>query len=263
SATLATIGAPRAPSVDAAPYPPFSVFDLVTALFFATLLAPTVFPYVAYDAERIWAARAYLLRGAGFAAAARGGIRPEYPPLDSIFLGFGIRDPLFEGRLLPWLLLLLFVVFFRARLARVSARLAPAALLFLVATVHVWQGIATFYADVPLMIFVVAGALLVLGLPGAGPASTFERTAGALCLMSAALLRPDGLICLGVVACAVALRARTRARGAIAPAALAVLAFLSWTLRPAELQPPPGSYRTLSHAGEWREAGRPAPPALP
>ena len=136
------------------------------------------------------------MRDEGFVHAVTAGLRPGYPPLDSILLWFGIGDPLFEGRLLPWLLLVLFAVFFRARLARTAPGLAPAGLLFLVATVHVWQGVATYYADVPLMVFAAAGSFLVLGFPaatGAAP-SRFDRVAGALCLAAAVLVRPDGLL---------------------------------------------------------------------
>jgi hypothetical protein len=248
-----------APAARAAP----SVFDAFSALFLATLLVPAVFPYIAFDANLIWAWRAYAMKDGTFAHAVTGVIRPEYPPVDSILLWLGIHDPLFEGRLGPWLLLVLFAVFFRARLARVAPRLAPAGLLFLLATVNVWQGVATFYADVPLMVLLVTGALLALGLPGDAARGPFERVAAALCLSAAVLVRPDGLYCLGVLALAALLGVRPRAGAAAAgPALAAVLAYATWALRPAALRPLPDAYRFFSHPGEWRQAGETAGGAL-
>lgn len=238
-----------------APRSPLSLLDALSALVLATLLVPSVFPYVAYDAKLVWAWRAYAMRDDGFVHAVTGGLRPGYPPLDSILLWIGIGDPLFEGRLLPWLLLVLFAVFFRARLARTAPGLAPAGLLFLVATVHVWQGVATYYADVPLMVFAAAGSLLVLGLPagtGAAP-SLFDRAAGALCLAAAVLVRPDGFACLVVVVLAALLSVRTRLRAAAAPLLFAAAAWATWALRPAPLRAGAEAYRFVGGAN-WREA---------
>ncbi len=241
----------------AAPVPrvPLSVLDALSALVLATLLVPSVFPYVAFDAKLVWAWRAYAMRNEGFVHAVTAGLRPGYPPLDSILLWFGIGDPLFEGRLLPWLLLVLFAVFFRARLARTAPGLAPAGLLFLVATVHVWQGVAVYYADVPLMVFAAAGSFLVLGFPagsGAAP-SRFDRVAGALCLAAAVLVRPDGFVCVGVVVFAALWCARARLRSAAAPLLFAAAAWATWVLRPASLRAGAEAYRFVGGAN-WREA---------
>ncbi len=233
---------------------PASPFDALSALFLGTLLVPTVFPYVAFDANVIWAWRAYAMRDTGFAHAVTTGLRPGYPPLDSILLWLGIGDPLFEGRLFPWLLLVFFAVFFRARLARVAPGLAAAGLLFVVATVHVWQGVATFYADVPLMVFVVAGSLLALGLPGGAAPPRVDRAAGALCLAAAVLVRPDGLICVGVVVVAALWAARRRLGLAAAPLAFAAAAWATWALRPASLRAGAAAYRFVGNA-DWRAAG--------
>jgi hypothetical protein len=238
-----------------APRAPLSLLDALSALVLATLLVPSVFPYVAFDAKLVWAWRAYAMRDEGFVHAVTACVRPGYPPLDSILLWLGIGDPLFEGRLLPWLLLVLFAVFFRARLARTAPRLAPAGLLFLVATVHVWQGVATYYADVPLMVFAAAGSLLVLGLPagtGAAP-SRFDRAAGALCLAAAVLVRPDGFVCLVVVVLAALWGVRARLRAAAASLSFAAAAWATWALRPASLRAGAGAYRFVGGAN-WREA---------
>jgi hypothetical protein len=259
-ALSAALGVARSRSRPAAPAPPgarapLSFFDALSALFLSTLLVPAVFPYIAFDARLIWAWRAYAMRDHGFAYAVTRVLRPDYPPLDSILLWLGIGDPLFEGRLLPVVLLVLFAVFFRARLARISPAVAPAGALFVVATVHVWRGIATYYADAPLMIFLVSGALLALGLPrgGDGRVPAFDRTAAALCLAAAVLVRPDGAVCVAVVAAAALWRGRASARRAILPAAAAGAAWVSWALRPASLRPAASGF--LFSGSEWREAG--------
>lgn len=261
SAALAAAGfrsRPAAPEIRV----PLSRFDALSLLFLSTLIVPAVFPYIAYDASLIWAWRAYAMRDQGFAYAVTRVLRPDYPPVDSILLWLGVGDPLFEGRLLPAVLLVLFAMFFRARLARIAPALAPAGLLFLVATVHVWRGLATYYADVPLMIFLVAGSLLVLGLPraGDGTAPAFDRAAGALCLAAAALVRPDGGVCLGVVACSALWRERELARRAFLPAAVACVAWVSWALRPAMLRPAASGF--LFSGSQWREAGATAADAV-
>jgi hypothetical protein len=183
--------------------PPFTAWDALSAAFLLTLLIPTVFPYIHYDAKVIWAWRAYAIRSDGFVAAVTGVTQPDYPPLFSILLWLGVGDPLFEGRLLPWLCLVLFAVFLRTRLARISPTGAPPALLFFLSTVHVWQGSAMYYADVPLMVFLSAGSLLVLGVPfgeSVSPPRVAELASGTLCLAAAVLLRPDGIYYLAVVA---------------------------------------------------------------
>ena len=261
SAALAAAGyrsRPAAPEIRS----PLSRFDVLSLLFLSTLVVPAVFPYIAYDARLIWAWRAYAMRDEGFAYAVTRVLRPDYPPVDSILLWLGVGDPLFEGRLLPAVLLALFAVFFRARLARILPALAPAGLLFLVATVHVWRGLATYYADVPLMIFLVAGSLLVLGLPraGDGKAPAFDQAAGAFCLAAAALVRPDGGVCLGLLACAALWRERASARRAILPAAAAFAAWASWALRPASLRPAATGF--LFAGSQWREAGATAADAV-
>ena len=160
------------PSPPPPPEPPFCAWDAAGALILAALLITLFFPYIHYDTKFIWACRAFALDQTPSFAALAGCAQPyaqkagpSYPPVWSILLWLGVRDPIFQGRLLAWTLLPLFALFFRARLARVDARLAPAALLFLLATGWVWDGAATYYADVPLMIFLVTGSLLALGLP--------------------------------------------------------------------------------------------------
>lgn len=245
-------GRPAAPALETRAS--LSVFDALSMLVLSTLLVPAVFPYVAFDAKFVWAWRAYAMRDESFAHAVTACTRPGYPPLDSILLWLGIGDPLFEGRLLPWLLLVLFAVFFRARLARIAPGLAPAGLLFLLATVHVWQGVATYYADVPLMIYAAAGSLLVLGLPSGAAPPRFDRAAGGLCLAAAALVRPDGFVCLGVVVLAALWAARGRLKAAAAPLGFGAAAWATWALRPASLRAGAEAYSFVGNA-DWRAAG--------
>jgi hypothetical protein len=213
-------------------------WDAVSGLFLATLLVPSVFPYIHYDAMTIWAckARGFAAAGAGsgsFWQAVTPCLKPNYPPLFSILLALGVNDPLFEGRLLPWLLLVFFVLFARERFARVAPSLAAPATLFLLATVQVWQGSAMYYANVALMAFLSAGALLVLD-PGSGRVpSRGDVLAGTILLSAAVLTRPDGLYYLAAIAAAAAWSAwKDRTRFPILPLALALLAWASWGLRP-------------------------------
>jgi hypothetical protein len=236
------------------PESPPTAWDTGSAVVLATLLIPTVFAYIHYDTKTIWACRAFALRAAPSLAAFATCDCPAYPPVWSLLLWLGIEDPVFQGRLLAWLLLPLFALFFRARLARADAPMAPPALLFTLVTVQVWQGAAMYYANVPLMIFLVTGSLLVLGVPrepGGSGISAGELLAGSVCLCAAVLVRPDGLYYLAVVAASAAwMRIRRRMASPLWPFLLAGAAAASWAFRPGL----PGSFFTRS-TGEWRTAG--------
>jgi hypothetical protein len=227
------------------------------------------FPYAFEDARVIWGCRAFALDASGSLAGLADCSHRNYPPLFSVLLWTSVRDPLFQGRLLAWLSLALFALFFRSRLSAISPRDAAPALLFLVSTVHVWQGAAMLYADVPLMIFLSAGTLLALGRPGADPPSPASRVAGALCLSAAVLVRPDGLYYLAVVWLALAAaRLLWRERLPVIAFAAPALAAAAWALRPAFLRPPSavaGAYAGsfLGNAtGEWRSVASTAGEAV-
>lgn len=199
--------------------PALTAWDIGSLLILFSLLIPAVFPYnvpgARIDALYIWACRAFALQKtpsfAAFAGCAQpfprypGIAGPGYPPAWSILLWLGVGDPIFEGRLMGVVLLALFAIFFRARLSRLNAALAPAALLFTLATVRVWEGIANCCADVPLMVFLTTGSLLVLGFPktpSRNQATAKELAAGTLCLGAGVLTRPDGLYYMAVIAAA-------------------------------------------------------------
>ena len=227
-------------------------WDAATGLLLATLAVPTVFPFLHFDAALIWACRSLGFAGRGFAGALDACHHPNYPPLFSLLLAIGAADPLFEGRLLAWLLVVFFALFLRDRLAALSPERAPAALLFVLATVHVWQGAAMYYANVPLMAFLSAGALLVLGLPGTGaPTPRVDLFAGTACLAAAVLVRPDGLYYMTALFAALLWHAfRGGPRVPVVPFAAAGAVALSWSLRPAVLK---ASNDFFTHAsGGWR-----------
>lgn len=239
--------------------PPFftpkpSLADGVSALVLLSLLVPTLFPYVHFDAVQIWACRASGFGDRGFFGALVPCIHPEYPPLFSILLGLGAGDPLFEGRLVATLLLVFFALFVRDRFARVLPSAAALALAFLLSVVHVWQGTAMYYANAPLMVFLSAGLLLILGLPrpggdAVGP-TRGETVAGTLCLSAALLVRPDGLYYLGAAAAALAMsRLLGGPRLPLFPIAVASGFWATWLLRPGILKAP----GLLSQAADgWR-----------
>lgn len=254
-AGLVALRSPR--SREDAPPPPLSAWDVATLLFLLALLVPTVFPYVHFDAKEIWGCRAVAVAGSGslegLAECSHGG----YPPLFSLLLALGGSDPVLGGRPAAWLLTLFAVLFLRGALARLSPRHAAAATLFVVSTGWVWVTSAMYYANVPLMAFLTAGAVLVVGpVPGArGNAwpPYAERIAAALLFAAAALVRPDGILCVVAIGGAVGLLAlRARAWPDPLPFAGAALGWAAWALRSDALRFA-GTF--LEQPSTWRTAG--------
>ena len=235
-------------AADALPGGGWSWWDGVSGVFLVTSLVATTFPYAFEDARVIWGCRAFALDAAGSLAALGECSHRNYPPLFSILLWITARDPLFQGRILAWLSLAFFAFFLRARFRRVLPEAAAPALLFVVSTVHVWQGASIAYANVPLMIFLSTGMLLALGIPGEGVAgpSGASQAGGAACLAASVLLRPDGVYYVVVIAAAVlAARLLWRDRRPLVAFAAPAAASLSWALRPDALRPPsaiPGAF---------------------
>ena len=242
---------------DDAPAAPLSAWDAATLLFLAALLVPTVFPYVHFDAREIWGCRAVAVAASGSLEALAGCSHGGYPPLFSLLLALGGSDPVLGGRPVAWLLAAFAVLFLRGALARLSPRHAGAATLFLVATGWVWVTSAMYYANVPLMALLSAGAVLVVGpVPGARGSAWppyAERFGAALLFGAAALVRPDGLLYAAAVCGAAALLAlRARVVPDPVPFAGAVLGWAAWVLRPDALRFA-GSF--LEQASTWRSAG--------
>jgi len=229
-----------------------SPWDVLSALTVATLLLPAFFPYVHFDAKAIWACRAFGMPS-GFFEALATCWQPNYPPLFSTLLALGVSDPLFEGRLSSVLVVVFFALFLRDRLERLWPAGAAPALLFVLSTVHVWQGAAMYYANVPLMAFLSGGLLLALGLPSESVAAApgTDRAWGALCLAGAVLVRPDGIYYLAAASLALLLaRLPGRPRLPLLPLAAAAASGAAWLLRPDWLKSM-GSFLEGSSGG-WR-----------
>jgi hypothetical protein len=251
-----------APALLAADLPAagWSWWDAASGVFLLTSLAAMAFPYAFEDSRVIWGCRAFALDSGGSLAALGECSHRNYPPLLSILLWATVRDPLFQGRILAWLSLAFFALFLRARFRRVLPAAAAPAFLFFVSTVHVWQGASILYANVPLMVFLSAGMLLSLGIPGAGGRpSAAGQVAGALCLAAAVLVRPDGLYYVVVIAIAVLVaRFLWQDRWPLLPFVAPVLASFSWAFRSAAFRPVsaiPGAFAGSflgGDNGEWR-----------
>ena len=230
-----------------------SLWDALSAVVVATLIVPAFFPYIHFDARTIWACRAFGMPS-GFFEALAACWQPNYPPLFSALLALGVSDPLFEGRLSSFLMVVFFALFLRDRLERIWPEGAAPALLFVLATVHVWQGAAMYYANVSLMAFLSGGLLLALGLPAGGRAAAVsgtDRLWGALCLAAAVLVRPDGVYYLAAASLALILaRLPGGPRLPLLPIAAAAAAAGAWLLRPGWLKSM-GSFLESSSDG-WR-----------
>ena len=234
-----------------------SAWDAATLLFLLALLVPAVFPYVHFDARAIWGCRALAVAGSGSLASLGECSHGSYPPLFSLLLALGGKDPVLGGRLVAWLLAVFSALFLRGAFARLSPRHAAAATLFVVSTGWVWVSSAMYYANVPLMAFLAGGAVLVLGeVPRArGDAAPGlpARLAGALLLAAAVLVRPDGWIYAGALGSAAAFLALGgRARPDFLPFAGAALGWCTWALRPDLLR---FTNTFTEHASTWRTAG--------
>jgi hypothetical protein len=121
-----------------------SAWDGATLLFLLVLLAPSVFPYVHFDAKEIWGCRALAVAGSGSLLSLGDCSHGGYPPLFSLLLAHGGGDPVLGGRLAAWLLPVFAAFFLRGAFARLSPRHAAAATLFVVSTGWVWVSAATY-----------------------------------------------------------------------------------------------------------------------
>jgi hypothetical protein len=213
----------------------------IAAAFFAAQVPHLVFPYHFTDAKDIWACRAFAFAQRGALTGVFDCLDPARPPLHSVLLWLGTGDPTFQGRLLPVLLFGAFVLLFYDLARRVAPRLAPWALVWLLATDHVFKGQVSAYAGVPLML-VIAVAIAVATddgtLAGRRPlALAMGGVAGA----AVALIRRDGLpefvAAIAVLMWVAGPRGWRDARLG-APLAGAVAGVLSWMLRPAALRSP-------------------------
>lgn len=241
-----------------------SPWDAATLALLLVLLVPSVFPYVHFDAKAIWGCRALAVAASGSLAALGECSHAGYPPLFSLLLAMGGNDPVLGGRLVAWLTAVFAAFFLRGAFARLSPRHSAAATLFVVSTGWFWVTSAMYYANVPLMAFLSAGAILAFGaVPRAwndtGP-ERGARAAGALLFAAAVLVRPDGWIyTAAVAAAAVVLAARRTARPRFLPFAGAAAAWAAWAFRPDGLR---FANTFTDNASTWRTAAATGPDAV-
>jgi len=213
----------------------------IAAAFFLAQVPHLVFPYHFTDAHDIWACRAFAFAQRGALTGVFDCLDPARPPLQSVLLWLGIGDPTFQGRLLPLLLFGAFVLVFHHLARRVAPRLAPWAVVWLLATDHVFKGQVSAYAGVPLML-AVGVAIAVATDDGTllnyrGLALAMGAVAGA----AVALIRRDGLPEFVVAIAALMRVAGPQGRRDLrlwVPLAGAAVGVLSWMLRPAVLHSP-------------------------
>jgi hypothetical protein len=211
----------------------------LAAAFWVFQLSHIVFPYHFTDARDIWACRAFKFVERGALTGVLACLDPARPPLYSVMLWLGIKDPTFQGRLLPTLMVGALGILFYHVARRVAPRLAPWAVLWLFVTDHVMKGAVSFYAGVPVMVAAVVALALCVDDGTLAP-RRLAVAGAALAGAAVALIRRDGLPEFVVaVAVVLAMRNAWRDPRLWAAAAGAAVAFMSWALRPAVLQSPP------------------------
>jgi hypothetical protein len=215
----------------------------IAAAFFLAEVPHLVFPYHFMDAKEIWACRAFAFAQRGSLTGVFDCLDPGRPPLHSVLLWLGSGDPTFQGRLLPFLLFGAFVLLFYDLARRVAPRLAPWALVWLLATDQVFKGQVSAYAGVPLMLAIGAAIAVATDDGALAGRRALAVMMGVVAGAAVALVRRDGLP--EFVAALAVLMWVARPRGGgwpdarlWAPLSGAVAGVLSWMLRPAALHVP-------------------------
>ncbi|MGE0351670.1 MAG: hypothetical protein AB7I33_06910 [Gemmatimonadales bacterium] len=198
------------------------------------------FPYHWTDTKDIWACRAVAFEQLGFRGIFEC-LDPPRPPLQSVLLWLGHTNQTIEGRLLPFLMVGAAGLVVYRLLRELSPRLAPWGLFWFFATVRIYQGSVSNYADVPTMIAILVGIAVAADRRGVLLRSPTQAVllafvAGAV----AALIKRDGVVMIGIGTAVVLFfqrgQWRLRSFAGVAGAAVGILA---WTLRPGWLQAPP------------------------
>jgi hypothetical protein len=209
----------------------------IAAFFFAAQLPHLVFNYSFTDAKLTWACRAFKLAEQGSLTGILECLNPAMAPLHALTLWLGVRDPTFEGRLLPLLMFGAFVLVFYGLLRRIAPRLAPWGVVWLLVTDQVFKGQVSSYSGVPEMLAVVIGLAIAIDERGLAPTRRFALLVAIVAGAVVALTRRDGFPEFLVAAAVLIVVTRrwkdTRLWAAIAAACLA---YLSWVLRPESLQ---------------------------
>jgi len=165
----------------------------LAALFYAAQAVHLVFPYQWTDTRTMWACRAFKFVTRGGLAGVSDCLDPARPPLHSIVLWLGIGDPLFQGRLLPFLMMGAFGLVLYAVLQRVAPRLAPWGLLWFFATDTLFRDAITNYAGAPEMMAIGVAVIVATDDGGLGVARWLSLAGGVLAGAAIALVKRDGL----------------------------------------------------------------------
>ena len=209
----------------------------LAAVFFAAQLPHLVFNYSFTDAKVTWACRAFKLAERGSLTGILDCANPAMAPLHAITLWLGVRDPTFEGRLLPLLMFGAFALVFYGLLRRVAPRLAPWGVVWLLATDHVLKGQVSTYSGVPEMLAIVIALAVAIDERAVAPTRSFAVLLAAVAGALVALLRRDGFPEFLVAAAALVVVTRgwrdTRLWAAIGAACIA---YIAWAARPDWLQ---------------------------
>ncbi len=221
-------------------------------LFLLAMIPFLFLPYHHCDTKEFYAKRAFLIQETGDYRSF--GIEPasEYPPLYSIVLWMGMGDTVFQGRIIPFVWLLCFMVIFYNRLRSRGIPNAKWILAFFAMTGSVWTGMISYYADVPLMIFLCSAFFLLEDQVFGGREflpDTRAVWACAVLLSSCVLLRPDGVIALlTVLVCTMLFWKRGAMRDVFSASAVPLVFQLSWSLRPQAFRGIPHYFHEASEA---------------
>jgi hypothetical protein len=221
----------------------------IAAAFFAMHLPHLFFNYSFTDAKVTWACRAFKLAERGSLTGILDCLNPAISPLHALTLWLGIRDPMFEGRLLPLLMFGAFALVFYGLLRRVAPQLAPWGLVWLLVTDQVLKGQVSSYSGVPEMLAIVIALGVAIDEPALASTRRFALLIAIVAGAVVALTRRDGFPEF-LVAAVVLIAATRRWRDARLWAAIAAscLAYLSWVVRPEILQAVPAFPPRLSSA---------------
>jgi hypothetical protein len=219
----------------------------IAAAFFVAQLPHLVFTYSFTDAKTIWACRGFKLAEHGSLTGIMDCLDPARPPLHAVLLWLGMGDPTFEGRLLPLLMFGAFVLVVYQLLRRVAPRLAPWGIVWLLVTDHVFKGQVSSYTGVPEMLAIVVGLAVLIDERALASTRRFAMLIAVVAAAAVSLTRRDGfpefLVTVGVLML-VTRRWRDPIPWVLVAAACA--AYLSWMVRPEELQFGPAFPPSLS-----------------
>ncbi len=228
------------------------IYGWIVLVLLLTFLPFLIMPYHFFDAINSYAPKAFAIHATGnaqamaFVTQANKGINAAslaqggaYPPLYPIILSLSMMgDHLFEGRIIPFLMFLSFIAVLLHRVPRNGFISRSFFLVYFIATMQVWLGVANYYADVPLMIVGCAAGFLMLDTRSAGDLKADVVAITLFC--AAALMRPDGIVTVFCLLLCMFLSGIKKISWYGVAATLSLAAALTWEFRPAWLRILPG-----------------------